>query len=150
MGRAMLTVFILLMVMAYLSLFLAWNAKPQAVVTWQFGAQFTQDLPIGVLLILGVVVGAVAMAAALTGPWNALKQSEAQARTLLDQAKRKLRSQGEEIKGLTARAARERAAVFELPPTVQPDEAPAAGEAGSEEGETAEAEKPPVEDPETV
>jgi len=144
MGRAILAVFILLVVMAYLSLFLAWNAKLQPVVTWQVGAQYTQDLPIGVLFILGVVVGAVAMAVALTAPWNALKQSETQARTLVDRAKAKLRSQDDKIKKLTAQLTQGKVAGPES------DLAPAETDAAAEEGEAAEAAKPPVEDPETI
>jgi uncharacterized integral membrane protein len=148
MGRAILMVFILLLVMAYLSLFLAWNAKLQPVVTWQLGAQYTQELPIGVLFILGVVVGAVAMAAALTSPWNALKRSEGQARTLLD--KGKLRSQEDKIKALAAQLAQGKVAAPEPSPGVEVSSTAAEGGTGSEEGEGAEAEKAPVEDPETI
>ena len=107
MWRAVALVLALLVVMAYLSLFLAWNAKLQPVVTWQLGAQYTQELPIGLLFIAGVLVGAVAMALALTGPWNALKAGENHQRTLLDRAKAKLKTQQDQIAKLKAKAAEE-------------------------------------------
>ncbi len=144
MARAVILVFILLLVMAYVSLFLAWNARLQPVVTWQMGAQYSQEIPVGLLFIFGVVVGAVAMALALTGPWNALKQSDAQARTLLEKAKAKLRAQDEKLKKLTAQAEAKKAPPE---PPAEIEEAPEL--TATEEGEPA-AENPPAEDPEEV
>jgi hypothetical protein len=136
--RAVILVLVLLLVIAYLSLFLAWNAKLFPVVTWQLGAQYSQDLPVGLLFILGLVVGAVAMALALTGPWNALKDGEAQARLLVERAKAKLKSQEEKIRKMTAQL---EAAAAE--PTEGAPEA-------EEKGEATEAAKPAEEDPEVV
>ncbi len=143
MARAVILVLVLLLVMAYLSLFVGWNAGKQPVVTWQLGVQYTQEMPIYVLFFAGLLVGAGTMALALTGPWNNLKQSDAQARALLEKAKGKLRTQDEKIKQLSAQAAAPQ-------PTgdlsTEPEVAPPAG---AEEGEPA-AEKPPAEDPEEV
>jgi hypothetical protein len=63
---------------------------------------------------------------------------------VLDRAKTKLRSQDDKIKQLTAQLTPGKAAAPE------PDLASAATDAGPEEGEAAEAPKPPAEDPETL
>lgn len=102
MARAILTVFILLVVVAYLSLFLAWNAEPTPISTLEVGtSKYTQEMPIGLLFIAGVMVGALAMAGALWGPWKAIKASEENQRALVERAKAKLKSQSKEIKALT-------------------------------------------------
>jgi uncharacterized integral membrane protein len=102
MARAVIMVLILLVVIGYLSLFLAWNATPAPITTLQAGeSKYTQDLPLGLLFIVGVVVGALAMAAALWGPWKAMKASDEQQRALVERAKAKLKSQSKEIKALT-------------------------------------------------
>jgi hypothetical protein len=145
MARAVILVFVLLLAMAYVSLFLAWNARLQPVVTWQMGAQYSQEIPVGLLFIFGVVVGAVAMALALTGPWNALKQSDAQARTLLEKAKAKLRAQDEKVRKLTAQAEAKK-----TPPEPPAEIAEAPESIVTEEGEPAAAEPSPAEDPEEV
>jgi len=101
MARAALMVLILLVVMAYVSFFLAWNAAPTPITTWELGAKYTQDMPVGLLFIAGVLIGAVTMAVALWGPWQALKASDERQRALVDKAKGKLKSQSKEIKALT-------------------------------------------------
>lgn len=102
MARAVAMVLILLVVIGYLSLFLAWNATPTPITTLQAGeSRYTQELPIGLLFIAGVMVGALAMAVALWGPWKAVKASEEQQRALVERAKAKLKSQSKEIKALT-------------------------------------------------
>ena len=99
--RAVVTVLVLLVVCAYLALFLSWNSDPQPITTLQLGSKYVQQMPVGLLFIAGLLVGAVAMALALWGPWNALRTSEAQQKTLVQRAKSRLKSQGETIAELT-------------------------------------------------
>ncbi len=100
--RAAAMVLVVLLVCGYLALFLSWNAAPQPVTTLQAGdSKYVQAMPVGLLFIAGVVVGAVAMAVALWGPWNALKAGEAQQKELIQRAKSKLKSQDTKIKELT-------------------------------------------------
>lgn len=100
--RAVLIVLALLIVCAYLALFLSWNATPQPVTTLQVGeSKYEQAMPVGLLFIAGVLAGAVAMALALWNPWNNLKAGEVQQRELIQRAKGKLRSQEEKIKELS-------------------------------------------------
>jgi hypothetical protein len=100
--RAVLIVLVLLIACAYVALFLSWNATPQPVTTWQWGAnKYEQAMPVGLLFIIGVLVGAAAMALALWNPWNTLKAGELQQRELVQRAKSKLKSQQDKIKELT-------------------------------------------------
>jgi len=100
--RAVLMVLALLVVCAYLALFLSWNAAPQPITTLQLsGNKYEQAMPVGLLFIAGVLVGAVAMAVALWGPWNAMKAGELQQRELVQRAKGKLKTQQDKIKELT-------------------------------------------------
>jgi hypothetical protein len=153
MARAFAMVLILLLVMAYLSLFLAWNAKPQPVTTWELGAQYTQDLPIGLLFILGVLVGAIAMAIGLMGPWNALKHSEAQQRALVEKARAKLKALDAKVKKLTEASDESRAASTAEGPDLTAAEAAALAEVAAAEDPTPAGKakgKPPAEDPEVI
>jgi signal transduction histidine kinase len=104
--RAVVTLIVLLLVCAYAALILSWNAALQPPITvLQVGAsQYQQTMPIGLLLMGGVLVGAVAMALALWSPWNALKHAEAQQRELVQRAKSKLKAQSDKLKELTREA----------------------------------------------
>ncbi|MBM3475742.1 MAG: hypothetical protein FJX75_20950 [Armatimonadetes bacterium] len=100
--RAVLIVLFLVVVCAYVALFLSWNATPQPVTMLQMsGSKYEQAMPIGLLFIVGVLVGAGAMALALWNPWNNLKAAELQQRELVQRAKSKLKSQQEKIKELS-------------------------------------------------
>jgi hypothetical protein len=100
--RAVVIVLVLVLVCGYLALFLSWNATPQPVTTLQAGGtRYEQAMPVGLLFIVGVLVGAVAMAVALWNPWNALKAAQAQQQELIQRAKSRLKSQDGKIKELT-------------------------------------------------
>jgi uncharacterized membrane-anchored protein YhcB (DUF1043 family) len=100
--RAVAIVLVLVVVCGYLALFLSWNATPQPVTTLQLGASsYEQAMPVGLLFIVGVLVGAIAMALALWNPWIALKATQAQQQELIQRAKSKLKSQDAKIKELT-------------------------------------------------
>jgi hypothetical protein len=159
MARAVLTVLILLVVIAYLSLFLAWNAEPTPITTLEAGqSKYTQDLPVGLLFIVGLMVGAVAMAVALWGPWQALKTSEERQRALVEKAKSKLKSQSKEIEALTEELEERTQALAEGQPApegevaLSPEEAAAV--AATEEQSAAEAagtqEEAADDDPEVI
>lgn len=159
MARAVVTVLILLVIVAYLSLFLAWNAERTPISTLELGAsKYTQDMPIGLLFILGVVVGALAMAAALWGPWKAMKTSEEQQRALVERAKAKLKSQSQEIKALTeeleeqAQQTGEAEAPSSEEVPLSPEEAAAVAAMDEEKATAAPAEQPEgaADDPEVV
>jgi type VI protein secretion system component VasK len=102
MFRAVATVLVLVLVCGYLALFLSWNAAPQPVTGLQIGdSKYVQPMPVGLLFIAGVLVGAVAMAVALWAPWKALKAGELQQQELIQRAKSKLKAQDTKIKELT-------------------------------------------------
>ncbi len=159
MVRAVLMVLILLVVMAYVSFFLAWNAAPSPITTWELGAKYTQDMPVGLLFIAGVLIGAVAMAVALWGPWQALKASDERQRALVEKAKDKLKSQSKEIKALTEELEEQERGAAEAPEPSSTDDVPLSEEeaAVAAVGDPDEPPKPqdesndePPDDPEVV
>ncbi|MGQ9733113.1 MAG: hypothetical protein ACUVX8_17780 [Candidatus Zipacnadales bacterium] len=113
--RAVALVLGVLILCVYLAFFLSLNME-----TYNFrvfrtsGSYFEQPLPVGSLLVIGIVLGAVAMALALWAPWNALKTSAAQQRALVQKAKQRLKSQDEKIKSLTKQLEEAKAASAEV------------------------------------
>jgi len=122
-------VLVLLLACTYLALFLNWNWKPLDVVGWSLGGgdPYTQSMPVSLLVVVGILIGAAAMTVALWNSWNALKASETQQRELVQRAKAKLKAQDEKIKELT-RKLEEQAAKAEAEPVELSPEAKAAAE----------------------
>jgi len=128
--RAAVTVVVLVIVCGYLAAFLSWNAAPQPVTTLQMlGSKYEQAMPIGLLFIGGVLIGAVAMALALWSPWNVLKAEQAQQRDLIQRAKAKLKSQDTKVKELTRKLEEAAPAEPEPPEFELPADAAAAAAA---------------------
>jgi hypothetical protein len=155
--RAVVIVLVLVVVCGYLALFLSWNATPQPVTTLQLGAStYEQAMPVGLLFIAGVLVGAVAMALALWNPWNALKATQTQQQELIQRARAKLKSQDGKIKELT-RQLEELASSAEageddmgLPPEAQAAVAEVEASADEPAKAKAPAAETPEDDPEVI
>lgn len=143
MARAVLMVLVLLVVMAYVSFFLAWNAAPTPIVTWELGAKYTQDMPVGLLFIAGVLIGAVAMAVALWAPWQALKASDERQRALVEKAKAKLKSQSKEIKALTEELEEQEGGAAEAPEPPPADDVPLSEEEAAAVAAVGDPDEPP-------
>jgi uncharacterized membrane protein YgaE (UPF0421/DUF939 family) len=77
MAQAIVTVLILLIFVAYAVFFAIWNAGITITVTGFYLAEGMQwgfqDVPLIVLPLIGVVVGAIVMAIAVGAPWSSLK-----------------------------------------------------------------------------
>ncbi len=102
MARALITIVVLTVVIAYLAMFLHWNATALPITVLQFGdTAVQQDMLVALLLFIGVFIGALAMFGALKGPWSSLKESEGHSKALVEKAKAKLKSQDKKIKELT-------------------------------------------------
>lgn len=164
MVRAVVTVLILLVIVAYSVFFLTWNAQDVAVygIKWSADNGLWATVPISYLLFGGVIVGAVAMVVALRAPWASMKEEALTARALVEKAKAKLKSQDQKIKKLTKQvdkleAERADAGDMDLPEEVEaaldategdgagPEEAPAEEAAPKEEEKG-----PEVDDPEVI
>lgn len=162
MARALVTVVVVLVVVLYLALFVSWNGEPVHMSGLQFGkTDLYLDLPVSYLLLIGVILGALAMAAALWAPWKTLKASEAQNHELIERAKKKLKSQDQKVKDLTAKLedleaqAAPSAQEMDLAPQVdapaqQTDEAGSGQEGGGESGPDGSDGESPAGDPEVI
>lgn len=74
MAQAIVTVLILLIFVAYAVFFSLWNAATISIVGWGFWPQeMGAELPVFVVPLAGVVVGAIVMAIAIGAPWSSLK-----------------------------------------------------------------------------
>ena len=76
MAQAIVTVLILLIFVAYAVFFSLWNAGMISVVGWAFWPQEAgagAQVPMFVVPLAGVVIGAIVMAIAVSAPWSSLK-----------------------------------------------------------------------------
>jgi uncharacterized integral membrane protein len=93
MAQAIVTVLILLIFVAYAVFFSMWNAEPIEITSLVdlAGTPIGAEVPVFVVPLAGVVIGAIVMAIAISAPWSSLKSKLAAANEQLDaaQARRK-------------------------------------------------------------
>lgn len=147
MVRSILLVFASLVGLSYAALFLMWNANTKAdIVTWGLGETlWVGGIPVGFLVLVGALVGAVGMVLGVWGPWAGLsasaRASEAKlqkAVARLNEQKRQLAARDEEISRLNA-ARQVAASEPEAVVVAGEPEAVAGGEPEAAGGETPEA-----------
>jgi uncharacterized membrane protein YgaE (UPF0421/DUF939 family) len=85
MAQAIVTVLILLIFVAYAVFFAIWNPGTMTVVGLYLNEQMSwgADVPLFVLPLAGVVIGAIIMAIAVSAPWSSLKSKLAAAQDQL-------------------------------------------------------------------
>jgi len=99
--KVVISVLIALLIVAYGAAFLAWNMTSQDVVGWQaFGVRYSQHLPVGSLLFVGLFIGALIMGIAAVATWSAQKSRADKATAMVKKAKVKLQAQLDEINDL--------------------------------------------------
>lgn len=99
--KVVISVLIALLIVAYGAAFLAWNMTAQEVVGWQaFGVRYSQHLPVGSLVFVGLILGALIMAIAAGSTWAAQKARADKATAMVKKAKVKLQAQLDEINDL--------------------------------------------------
>jgi len=137
MARALITIVVLTIVIAYLAMFLHWNATALPITVVQIGDQAVQQgMPVACLLFVGVVIGALAMFGALRGPWSSLKESAERSKALVEKAKTKLKSQDKKIKELTKQLEEtQEASADAAPPEISEEVAKAADAVSDEPGD---------------
>ncbi|NPV48259.1 MAG: DUF1049 domain-containing protein [Armatimonadetes bacterium] len=96
-----------LLLLVYGALFLAWNMTPQDIVAlrWFGGVQYSQALPVGSLVFIGLVVGALLMAIACWSAWASQRSIAKRAVAQVQKAKEKLQAQLDAINELRAQVA---------------------------------------------
>ncbi|MFO8082270.1 MAG: hypothetical protein R6V07_18470 [Armatimonadota bacterium] len=89
MAQAIVTVLILLIFVAYAVFFSMWNADPIEITSLVdlSGTPIGAELPVFVVPLAGVVVGAIVMAIAISAPWSSLKSKLAAAEDQLGAAR---------------------------------------------------------------
>jgi len=111
MAQAIVTVLILLIFVAYAVFFSLWNAGMITVVGFFWPQAFTADVPIFVLPLAGLLIGAIVMAIAISAPWSSLKskliaaqdQAEA-ARSRVDECEQKVQALRSRLQKMQAQA----------------------------------------------
>ncbi|MBU0607312.1 MAG: hypothetical protein KKI08_05465 [Armatimonadetes bacterium] len=107
MVKVILSVLAVLLVLAYGAFFLTWNLAPQQVVGFSVGGmRYTQTLPLGSLVFVGLVIGAAIMACASWSAWATQKATADKHAATIRKAKVKLQNQLDEINDLRDQVAR--------------------------------------------
>lgn len=100
MFKAIVIVFLGIVLLAYGSLFFAWNLTPQEITSWQLGARYSQVLPVGSLAFIGLVLGALIMAVATASTYASQRATTRKAAATIRKAKAKLQAQLDAINEL--------------------------------------------------
>ena len=91
MGRVIILVVVVLLVIAYAGMFMSWNMATVPVTGFAWGGQgLVEDAPLGFLILGGVLVGAIIMAAFTFGAYQAQRSRCAHAEHRVAMAKKKL------------------------------------------------------------
>jgi uncharacterized integral membrane protein len=91
MVRVIIAVLLLLLILGYAAMFLSWNLKPVTVTGCAWGAQgYVEDVPLGVLILGGLLAGAILMAVFAAGAYQSLRCRCAVAEAKVGVAKKKL------------------------------------------------------------
>jgi len=101
MVKVIVSVVALLLVLTYGAFFLSWNIAPQQVTGFLWGGmRYSQALPLGSLVFLGLVLGALVMGAAAWSAWAGQKATADKHAATIRKAKTKLQTQLDEINDL--------------------------------------------------
>lgn len=107
MGKVIVSVLVVLALLAYGACFLSWNLAPQEVTGFVLlGTRYSQSLPLGSLVFIGLVLGAVVMAIATWSAWASQKATADKHAATIRRAKAKLQDQLDEINDLRAEVER--------------------------------------------
>jgi uncharacterized membrane protein YciS (DUF1049 family) len=94
MVKVILKMVVVLALLCYGALFLSWNMANQEITTWQLmSVKYSQPLPVGSLVFIGLILGAVLMAVACWSAWAAQKALAGKAVSQVKRAKEKLQAQ---------------------------------------------------------
>ncbi|MFW6155799.1 MAG: hypothetical protein ACOC7J_00655 [Armatimonadota bacterium] len=132
MAQAIVTVLILLIFVAYAVFFSMWNADPIEITSLVdlSGTPIGAELPVFIVPLAGVVVGAIVMAIAVSAPWSSLKSKlaaaedqRAAARERAEECERRLDSLKSRLQKMQARTqSRAQAPDEEQPPSISAEE----------------------------
>ncbi|MFW6437529.1 MAG: hypothetical protein ACOCZ7_00830 [Armatimonadota bacterium] len=124
MAQAIVTVLILLIFVAYAVFFSLWNAGMITVVGFFWPQAFTAEVPIFVLPLAGLLIGAIVMAIAVSAPWSSLKSKLIAAEDQLDAARSRVKECEQRVEALKSRLQEVKA---QTRPTTKPSPDPEGG-----------------------
>ncbi len=121
MAQAIVTVLILLIVIVYAVFFSLWNAGtiPITGLVWMGQELGHNAVPVFLLPLAGVLIGAIVMAIAIAAPWSSLKSKLAACQDQLDAERARSSERARKLEALNKRLQK---AQQETHPTPQPGE----------------------------
>ena len=91
MVRVIVTFLVVIVILAYAAMFLSWNQKPVEVTSFSWAGQgWVEDVPLGMLILGGILAGAALMAVFAAGAYQTQRARAAAAEAMVAQAKQKL------------------------------------------------------------
>ncbi len=101
MATTVLIVLILILIAGYAAFFAVLNPDVEQIVVFKYWAgNVTEQLPIWALPIIGMLVGALVMAIALSGPWGTMRRAAVLARQQLAAEREKSNARAKKINAL--------------------------------------------------
>jgi uncharacterized integral membrane protein len=131
MGNAIATVVLLIIFIIYAVFFAVWNPDVVSVTGFSWaGTNYGLPVPIFILPLAGLLLGAIVMAIAMISPWSSMKRSHGATKQQLDTERSRSKRRGQKIQALQKR-------INELETRAQEAEPAASSEASSEPDEEA-------------
>jgi len=102
MATTVLIVLVLILIAGYAAFFAVLNPQVESIVVFKYWAgDIIQNAPIWVLPIIGMLVGALVMAIALSGPWGTMRRAALLARQQLAAEREKSAARAKKINALS-------------------------------------------------
>jgi len=122
MAQAIVTVLILLIFVVYAVFFSLWNAGTVSVTGYYLSQDINGGAPVPLFLLplAGLLVGAIIMAIALSAPWSSLKSKLVAAEDRLQAEQARCKDRGRKIEALKNRVVKLQTQLEQLSPTPEP------------------------------
>ncbi|MGC9318412.1 MAG: hypothetical protein ACP5KN_10330 [Armatimonadota bacterium] len=131
MAQAVFTVLVLIVFIAYAVFFALWNPEMVRVVGLNLGRDMYTNMPLWMLPLAGLAIGAIVMAIAMWSPWAFLKRALQATREQLETERERSSDRAAKLKALRERAIKLEA---KLERQAEPRPAEEATAEGREEG----------------
>lgn len=104
MAQAVFTVLALIIFIGYAVLFALWNPTMVKVVGFYWRGEQYLEMPVWILPLIGLAIGAIVMAIAMWSPWTSLKRALQATREQLDMERERGKERAAKLKALRERA----------------------------------------------
>ena len=104
MATTILTVIVLILIAGYAAFFAVWNPDVVEIVTLRYpGGDLWESAPVWTLPLAGLLIGAIVMAIALSGPWSTMRRAATLARGQLKAERDKSNKRAKKVNALNKR-----------------------------------------------